>query len=154
MQPCATETQRTLAGLLEAIEAEAARAGARGEDQRSERRRPLHADCELCLFNAQREPVVVPDAVARNVTFLGLSVVASMPDPARIGRPVEAVVWAGNHARTYIAGTVAFCRKVDNDCQEVGIAVKAAGSAPILMHDVHAARTVYDWFDAALQVPA
>lgn len=154
MQPFATETERTLASLLEAIEFEAARTGSHQENQRSERRRPLHADCELGLFNALGEPVIVPDAVARNLTFLGLSVVASMRDPVRIGRPVEAVVWAGNHARTYIAGTVAFCRKVDNDCQEVGIAVKAAGSAPILMHDVHGARTVYDWFDAALQVPA
>ena len=154
MQPCATETQRTLTALLEAIESEAARAGAHSEDQRSERRRPLHADCELGLFNALGEPVIVRDALARNLTFLGLSVVVSMPDPVRIGRPVEAVVWAGDHARTYIAGTVAFCREVDNDCQEVGIAVKAAGSAPILMHDVHAARTVYEWFDAALNIPA
>ena len=154
MQPCATETQRTLASLLDAIEADAVRIKARGNDQRAERRRPLHADCELCLFNAMGEPVIIRDAVARNLTFLGLSVVVSMSDPVRIGRPVEAVVWAGDHARTYIAGTVAFCREVDNDCQEVGIAVKAAGSAPILMHDVHMARTVYEWFDAALKVPA
>ena len=153
MQPCLTETQRTLATLLEAIEAETAKTMPRSEDQRSEERHPLHAECELCMFSEVGEPMIVEDAVARNLTFLGLSVVVSAREPVRPGRPVEAVVVVPPHTRTHIAGTVAFCREVEDGCCEIGIAVQAAGATPILMHDVATAWSTYEWFAEALKVP-
>ncbi len=153
MPSCSIETQRTLTALIEAMEAEAAKTVPNGTDSRSERRRVLQAECEICLFGPTGEPVIVSDALTRNLTFLGLSVVATLARPVSVGRPVEAIVVAPDHTRKHIAGTAAFCREVDDGCHEIGISVKAAGNAPILMHDVGSARARYDWFAASLDTP-
>ena len=153
MQPCLTETQRVLADLLEAIEARAAGIEPASTDRRSEQRTLARAECELHLFQGDDETEVVRDALARNITFMGLAAVARLPEPLSIGRPIEAVVFLPGHQQTHIAGTVAFCRDVEDECREVGISVKAAGAASILIHDVEAAKSMYDWFEKALQVP-
>ena len=153
MQPCLAETQQSLDALLKAMETQAAKTRPQQDDQRTELRRPLHADCELCIFQASGDPRIIPDAIARNLTFLGLSVVAPLPTPLPAGRPVEVVVKVPDHTNTHVVGTVAFCRQVEDDCHEVGISVKAAGSAPILMHDVAASLGIYDWFAEAIKSP-
>ncbi|MBU0717145.1 MAG: hypothetical protein KJ749_02765 [Planctomycetes bacterium] len=148
-----TETQRVLTDLLEAIEAQAAGFEPASTDRRSEQRRPMLAECTLHLFKGDGETVVIRDALVRNLTFMGLAAVARLPEPLRIGRPIEAVVFLPGHQQTHIAGTVAFCREVEDECHEVGIYVKAAGAASILIHDVETAQSMYDWFEKALQVP-
>jgi hypothetical protein len=153
MQPCLTDTQQTLDALLKAMEAQAAKTRPQQDDQRAESRRPLHADCELCVFKTNGDPQIIQDAIARNLTFLGLSVVAPLRAPLPAGRPVEAVVKVPDHTNTHVAGTVAFCRQVEDNCHEVGISVKAAGPAPILMHDVAASLGIYDWFAEAIKSP-
>ena len=153
MQPCVTETQQTLTALLQALEDEAAKSTPQDGDQRSESRRPMYAECELWLLRPAGDPIAIRDAVTRNLTFLGLSVVAKLPQLVRPGRPVEAVIKVPDFTNTHVAGTVAFCRPVEDDCHEVGINVKAAGSAPILIHRVAASAETYDWFAEALTVP-
>ncbi len=153
MQPCSLQIRRTLTGLLSAMEADAAQRADSIEDQRSESREPLHAECELCYFPRNGEFKIVYDAIARNVTFMGISIVAPLPQPIEMGRPVEAIVKAPNHTNTYIAGTVAFCRQVDDECHEIGISVMATSHAPILMGDVEAAESLYEWFATALTAP-
>lgn len=153
MQSSLTDTQQTIAALLEAMEAEAIRNPPKDCDQRAESRRPLHAECDLCLFQGDGDPCIVQNAVARNLTFLGLSVVAPLFSPLRPGRPVEAIIKVPDHTNTHVAGTVAFCRQVDEDCHELGISVKAAGPTSILMHDVAASIRIYDWFATAMKTP-
>jgi hypothetical protein len=111
------------------------------------------AECELWLFKSTGDAIIIRDAVTRNLTFLGLSVVTKLPQPVRPGRPVEIVIKVPDFTNTHVAGTVAFCRPVEDNCHEIGINVKAAGSAPILIHRVAASVKTYDWFAEALTVP-
>ena len=150
MQPCQTETHRTMRELLVAIDAEAESRSAVVPDRRSEQRRPLHADCELCVFLDDGGILMVHDALARNITFMGLSVIGNVPGEMRIGQPVEVIIEANKAVPTHLAGTVVFSREISSECREIGISVKAAGSDAIIMDDVETAKTACQWFADSL----
>ena len=152
MQPCSTETQRTMREILVAIEGNAESRSAVVPDRRAERRRPLHADCELCVFLDNGEVLMVHDALARNITFMGLSVIGNIPRDIRIGQPVEVIINAQKPVPTHVAGTVVFSRMISPQCREIGISVKAAGSYAIIMGDVETAKTACQWFANSLIV--
>ena len=150
MQPCQTETHRTMRELLVAIEGDAESKSAVIPDRRAERRRPLHADCELCVFLDNGEMLMVHDALARNITFMGLSLIGNVPGEIRIGQPVEVIIKAPKPVPTHLAGTVVFSRMISPQCREIGISVKAAGSDAIIMDDVETAKTTCQWFADSL----
>ena len=150
MQPCQTETHRTMRELLVAIDGEAESKSAVIQDRRSERRRPLHADCELCVFLDNGDMVMIHDALARNITFMGLSVIGNVPGEIRIGQPVEVIIKAKKRVPTHLAGTVVFSRMISPECREVGISVKEAGSNAIIMDDVETAKAACQWFANSL----
>ncbi len=150
MQTCQTETHRTMRELLVAIEGEAESKSAVILDRRSERRRPLHADCELCVFLDNGEMLMVHDALARNITFMGLSLIGNVPGEIRIGQPVEVIIKAPKPVPTHVAGTVIFSRMISPQCREIGISVKAAGAYAIIMGDVETAKTACQWFANSL----
>ena len=150
MQPCSTETQRTMRELLVAIEGNAESRSAVVPNRRAEGRRPLHVDCELCVFLDNGEVLMVHDALARNITFMGLSLIGNVPGEIRIGQPVEVIIKAPKPVPTHVAGTVVFSRIISPQCREVGISVKAAGSNAIIMDDVEAAKTDCQWFANSL----
>lgn len=146
MQPCQTDTHRTMRELLVAIEEDAESKSAVVPDRRSERRRPLHADCELCVFLDNGEMLMVHDALARNITLLGLSVIGNVPGETRTGQPVEVIIKTPKPSPTHLAGTVVFSRMISPQCRETGISVKAAGPNAIIMDDVETAKAAYSWF--------
>ncbi|UCE58178.1 MAG: hypothetical protein JSU63_12115 [Phycisphaerales bacterium] len=152
MCPTTGETQEFMTEILEALDA-AAGLPPDNSEQRRESRRPLRAKCELHLFIGPDPEPAVFDAVVRNITFSGLSVVITTRQSVRSGRPVEAVVEMPDYTRSYLAGIVAFCRRVDDECYEMGIEVKAAGNCPVVINDLQESRELYDWFAAALKVP-
>ena len=152
MQPCSTETQRTMRELLVAIEGNAESQSAVVPDRRAERRRPLHADCEICVFLDNGEVLMVHDALARNITSMGLSLIGNVPGEIRIGQPVEVIIKAFRSVPTHLAGTIVFSRNISPQCQELGISVKAAGENPIIMDDVETAKTACQWFAESLIV--
>lgn len=145
------ETKDDLTSVLETLDAAAAEPSD-NEEQRKEMRRPIRKRCEIYVFKGLGAEAVAPAAVARNLTFGGLSVVATIDEPVCPGRPVEAIVTLPNNERTHLAGIVAFCRKVEGNCYELGIEVRAAGKCSILKQDVQASRKLYDWFASALDV--
>jgi hypothetical protein len=151
MQPCLNETQRAMKALLDAVEDHAQQKSAEVTDSRSETRRPLHVESTLCLFPPDDEMQIIENVFARNITFLGLSLMGFFPDWVEPGCAVEAIVKPINHTPTYLAGIVVFRRSVSADCCEIGVSVKAAGCTAILMQDVGAALEMYDWFAEAME---
>lgn len=146
------ETQRALLALLRTLETGHGRPIESRENQRSEPRQILQAPCVLSLFvDNGRASRTIP-GIVRNIAFSGVSVVAKTGSPVRADRPVEIEIDAAPGQRTYAAGTVAFCRRVTEQCFEIGIAVQAVGASPILVADIALARSLYEWFDRALQV--
>lgn len=150
MQPCQTDTHRTMKELLVAIDAKAESRSPVVPDRRSEQRRPLRADCELCVFLDDGGTLMVHDALARNITFMGLSVIGNVPSEIRIGQPVEVIIKAKKSVPTHLAGTIVFSREISPECREIGISVKSAGSDPIIMDDVETAKTSCQWFADSL----
>lgn len=146
------ETQRALLALLRSIESSSAAPAEEGAEKRAEPRRPLHAPCRVTAFVDQGSQTLTIAGSVRNIAFSGISVVAQTPGPIRVDRPLEVEVDVAPGQHTHLAGTVAFCRRVTEQCFEIGIAVQAAGSSPILYRDVSMARELYDWFDRALRV--
>ncbi len=153
MQQLASCTYETMLALIDALDAHADRAAPGHADLRSEGRRPLRTACELCFFSGDTPSIERSDGVVRNLAFCGLSVLAALPGLQRSGRPVEVLVTLPDGTHTHMAGTIAFCRDVARKHFELGIEVQAAGATSILVRDPAAARTVYDWFAAALNVP-
>lgn len=150
MLPCQTETHRTMKELLAAIEADADWRSTIVPNRRSEQRRSLHVDCELCVFLDNGGMLIVHDALARNITFMGLSVIGNVSSEIRIGQSVEVVIKAQEPVPTHLAGTVIFSRTISPECREIGISVKAAGSNAIIMDDVETAKTTCPWFADSL----
>ncbi|MGB2986938.1 MAG: PilZ domain-containing protein [Phycisphaerae bacterium] len=151
MEPSREKTEQTLQMMLDALDATADAVDS--DEKRRESRRPLNATCELCFFHDLGLTTTIVEGTVRNISFRGLSVVLGLPAPVRSGRPVEVAVDVPNHTQSYVAGTVAFCRKVDGNGYELGLEVRAAGTAPILTRDVTASQVIYDWFAEALMVP-
>ena len=152
MQATISDTLHELASTLKALEAVADRSFVDVE-QRRERRSPLRARCDVYLFKGYGAETVTRNAVARNLTFGGLSLVFITEESVCPGRPVEVLVTIPDHHPTHLAGVVAFCREVEDGCFELGIEVKAVGRHAILVDDTRKARILYDWFAAALRLP-
>ena len=150
MQSCVNETERTMKALLEAVEEEAQQKSEQVTDSRAEPRRPLHVPSSLCYFTDEGEICQVDHVLVRNLTFLGLSLMGPLPPEIVPGQPVEAIVKPTNHTPSYLAGLVVFRRAVSDDCHEIGISVKAAGCAAVLVNDVPAALKTYEWFKDAM----
>jgi len=121
-------------------------------ERRKESRRSLGAESKVQLFYGPGVRYCTTEGIVRNLTFDGVSVVAGLSEPIRAGRPVEVHVPSLGGPRQYMAGTVVFCRVVDDKCQEIGIYVRATNSDPILTRDSVSARGVYTWFTEALEV--
>lgn len=136
--------------LLEAVEEEAQQKSEQVTDSRAEPRRPLHLPSSLCFFTVDGETRQVDHVLVRNITFLGLSLMGPLPPEIVPGQPVEAIVKPTNHTPMYLAGLVVFRRAISDDCHEIGISVKAAGCAAVLMNDVPGALKIYDWFTDAM----
>jgi len=151
MNQLLSETADDLAAVLEALD-RAAGDPPDHEDQRKEKRHPVRTRCEIHIFKGIGDSAVAHSALARNLTFGGLSVVMTTDDPVCPGRPVEAIVITPKRERTHLAGIVAFCRKIDGGCYELGIEVKAAGRCAILTQDPDQSRRLYDWFAEGLAI--
>jgi len=119
-------------------------------DRRGEDRQATCTRCELWVFDGAGEPLRISDAVTRNSSFCGLSMVARLPEPLHIGQPMEAMLASQDKGMTHVAGTVAFCRPVKGDYYEVGVHVKAAGPYKILPGNPVRESSQYDWFTEAL----
>lgn len=152
MQQTMSKTDEVMIALMDALEADAERTCPAVTDQRAEGRRPLRGKCELQIFSGPEPVIQAMPGMVRNLAFCGLSVVARLPRPIRPGRPVEVIVRLPDLTATHMAGIVAFCREVEADHHELGVAVKAAGAAAILMRNPAEARSVYEWFADALTV--
>lgn len=120
-------------------------------DRRAEPRREACARCGLWVFGESGRKEKTADVVRRNSSFSGVSIIAKLARPMRVGEPVEAVVGASDGSQTHVAGTVAHCRGMEGDYYEVGIRVKAVGSHWILADDVNDSIGRYEWFAEALQ---
>lgn len=153
MQQLAPGTCETMLALIDALDQSAQHADLEHADLRSEGRRPVRTDCVLCLFAGSDPSIQEFKGVVRNIAFCGLSVLAALDGRQNPGRPIEVIVKMPGGTRTYMAGTIAFCRDVDGPHFELGIEVKAAGEAAILKRDPDAARSLYDWFADALSIP-
>ena len=143
-------TQETLQIIQDAFATSTTTADS--HEKRRETRRPISAECEVRLFHDLGMTTSAVEGEVRNISFRGMSIVSKTPAPIRVGRPVEVLVKVPSLGRKYVAGTVAYCRTIDQDSCELGLDVRAAGAAPILTRDVKAARVIYDWFAVALKV--
>ena len=152
MQQVISKTDEVMIALMDALEAEAEPACPARADQRSEGRRSLRARCELQMFSGPEPTIESVPGMVRNLAFCGLSVVACLPRSIQPGRPVEVVVRLPDLTATHMAGIVAFCRPVEGGHHELGVAVKAAGAASILVRNCAEARSIYEWFADALTV--
>jgi hypothetical protein len=151
-----SKTQQAMASLLDFLDVQKANGQPDDLDRRAEARRTLRAPCEITMFSGLEPTVEVFHGTTRNLSFLGLSVVLNIRSslPFKVGRPVEVCVCMNESKKTHLAGTVAFCRSIEEECQEVGVAVMAAGESEILTHDVARARSLYGWFTEGLQLQA
>jgi len=120
-------------------------------DRRGENRQATCTRCELWVFDGTGRPSRISDVVTRNSSFCGLSMVARLSGPLRVGQPMEATLASHGNAPTHVAGTVAFCRPVKEDYYEVGLHVKAAGPNKILTAGPERGQSNYDWFMEALR---
>ncbi len=152
MQLVDKDNYRVLLSLLNDLEVDSDHESADQSDSRKESRKPLRAFCDVLFFSGEQIEVVQSEGAVRNVTFDGLSIVANLSCGAKRGRPVEIVVVKPDLSRTYVAGTVAFCRQVQRQSYELGVHVKATGSNAILSSNIAAAQTTYDWFAEALKI--
>jgi hypothetical protein len=152
MQQTISKTDEVVIALMDALEADAARTCPAGADQRSEGRQPLRAKCELQIFTGPEPMIESVPGMVRNLAFCGLSVVARLPRAIQTGRPVEVIVRLPDMTATHMAGVVAFCRDVEGDHYELGVAIKAAGAVAILTRNPAEAHSVYEWFADALTV--
>ncbi len=151
MQETQSQNEPGLVATVDILDADAA-SRARNLEQRSEPRRPLRVKCRVFLFDGGEPSTTGVGGVAQNLSFHGISIVSGLAGPVRPGRPVEVVVGGPGEPRTYLAGTVAFCRQIDEARHELGIHVQAAGRGPILMHDVRRAQQMYNWFADSLSM--
>lgn len=141
-----------MVALLNALDQQSTMRTPPPAEAREEPRRPLRTPCKVGMFSGAEGEVSVARGTVRNVTFRGVAVVMDEPLHLATHRPVEVIVTLPDLRTMHMAGTVAFCRSVDDGCTEIGVAVKAAGEASILMNDIEQARTVYGWFAKALAV--
>ena len=147
---CEAETQAILARLAEDLEQRIRQVESLDSNRRTEGRRPIMAECSLYLLRGD-DPAFEPlDAVVRNISFRGISIIAHPGTRIATGDAVEIRVPIAGRPQTHLAGLVAFCRSVENGYVEVGVEVLAAGAAGILIRDVDQARRLYDWFDHAM----
>lgn len=121
------------------------------EDLRSEERTSVEAKCKLYFFDGPQATITEVSGVARNLSFSGVAVVSEIADAVRIGQAVEVVVMRPEAQPTHVAGTIAFCKKIDFGKFEIGVHVQAAGQSPILIHDVEESLKQYEWFADSLQ---
>ena len=148
-----SDVKNALTAIIEALDAAGENTAPDSAEHRGELRRLLRARCELWTCNEEDRTEAGHDIATRNVSFHGLSVVGDLYRPLRAGRPIEAVITMPNLTRRHVAGTVAFCRQVHDECYEIGIYARAVGSGWIVAGDIKAAISIYDWFAEALQVP-
>ncbi|MGD2109480.1 MAG: PilZ domain-containing protein [Phycisphaerae bacterium] len=120
-------------------------------ERRNQSRHPMHTKCELRLFYGPGVRCCTVDGVVRNLAFGGVSAVSGLIKPIRAGRPVEVHVPFLDGPQTFLAGTIVFCRKVEDDCHEVGIALRASNCDAILSRDPDTAKGAYAWFAEALE---
>ncbi len=121
-------------------------------ERRRQPRRLLRYECDAHLFYGPDLRFCTVEGMVRNVTFDGVSVISGLTEPILVGRPVEVHVPFLGGPLTFLAGTVVYCRHVDDGCHEIGVLVQASSSDPILTQDAQAARDRYAWFAEALQV--
>ncbi|MHC4698160.1 MAG: hypothetical protein ACYTFA_15610 [Planctomycetota bacterium] len=153
MPAVTSDVEKALTAIIEALDAAGENTAPDSAEHRGELRRLLRARCELWTCDEEGRTEAGYDIATRNVSFHGLSVVGNLHRPLRTGRPIEAVITMPDLTRRYLAGTVAFCRQVRDECYEVGIYARAVGSGWIVAGDVKASISIYDWFAKALQVP-
>jgi len=153
LQTCPNEVDEALTVMVEALNARTESTAQRGIDRRKEPRLESCAKCDLWVFGEQGHEKKVADVVTRNHSFCGLSLLARLPEPLVMGRPIEVVVGTPGASPTHVAGTTAFCRKMGPRYYEIGIRVRAVGSTWILADNVEASKARYDWFAEALQIP-
>ncbi len=153
MQSSTACVEKGLAGIIAALDAAGEHVALDEAEHRGESRRLFRARCELWTCSDEDREEVGHEAVTRNFSFSGLSVVAKLDQPLRAGRPIEAVITMPNFSRRHVAGTVVFCRPLPDECYEVGIHARAVGAGWIVAGDIQASRRVYDWFAEALHTP-
>ena len=147
------DVKKALTEIIEALDAAGGNTAPDSTEHRGESRRLLRAHCELWTCDDRGRTETGRDVVTRNFSFSGLSVVGKLTRLLRSGRPIEAVITMPDLTRRHVAGTVAFCRKIDDECYEIGIHVRAVGAGWIVAGDVGASKAAYDWFADSLQVP-
>ena len=153
MPCCPSDSAKPTDEAVDALNADQAQVEEQDKtDRRAEARSLSCAACELWIFTNDGESRKVTDVVTRTSSFCGLSVVAKLPAPIRVGRPAEATIAMSDGQKTYAAGTVTFCRTVNKGYYEIGIQVRAAGPSTILLDDISSAKAHYEWFADALRI--
>ncbi|UCD75099.1 MAG: HDOD domain-containing protein [Phycisphaerales bacterium] len=116
-------------------------------EQRKHERQSLLSPCVLCCFADPTLRLHSENAYARNISPGGLAVVVAR----RLARGdlVEITIEYGRK-RLYLAGCVAYCRRLDSGVHDVGIQLAQQSHQPVFSDDpVHAAHNI-DWIAQAL----
>jgi hypothetical protein len=122
----------------------------RNNGRRSEQRRGVCLQAELCIFDGSGRRQRVSDALTRNSSFRGLALIARLDGPVQPGQALEVVLGTPDLLQEHRAGTVAFCRHLGGAYYEVGVNVMAGGLHSILADDMTGARARYRWFAGAI----
>lgn len=152
MQTTQQDVESAMSEIIEALDSVVQVTSSSSSQRRAESRRHLRASCGLWLYDDQSPTKTGDNFVTRNLSFRGLSVVGSLSKPIRAGQPIEVVIAMPDTKSSHVAGTVAFCRGVGQECFEVGLNVEAVGADWIIARDLESAKKRYEWFAAALDV--
>ncbi|HUU84545.1 MAG TPA: PilZ domain-containing protein [Phycisphaerae bacterium] len=146
----APETIReSLNALLETLDSTAGtnqEAPAR-RNRRVRLRRAFRTECAVKCFPGGGSMQTLP-AVTRNISYRGMSVLIQAE--LICGQPVEVRIDLPDQEPTYVAGVVAFRRKVQQDHFETGFQIQAAGPRPVFDGPPVTPAPDQDWLAEAL----
>lgn len=114
---------------------------------RKQGRKKLVMPCVLHYFTGVDADVRAEDAAARNISTGGIGLLVGRPMVR--GEAVEVALGKGT-AQFFLAGLVAFCRRVDRAIHEVGVQFVTHAVTPIISQDASQALQNHDWVARAL----
>ena len=141
--------EESLRGLLDSLDVAAGgnEAAPAQRNRRVRLRRSFRAECGVNCFPSGGPMSTVP-GTTRNISYRGMSILVR---PELVcGQPVEVKIDLPDQEPTYVAGVVAFCRKVPHDYYEIGFQIQAAGRNPVLPDPPSAAAATQEWLAEAL----
>lgn len=115
--------------------------------ERRHARYPYRVKCILRVFSAGYEqPLEIPGRT-RNLSRGGVGLLVRCV--ISVNEPAEVELTRGAGDTLYMAGMVRFCRYAGMGFHEIGIALKAAGGAPVFPKTASGAQSVLAWLQQA-----